>query len=183
VKLARAQVIADLVQGQLATLCVQLQVAGSIRRRRPEVGDLDLVLLPRPGQAEAIKARCRQKCAVVREGEQNCIYRLPASPEQALREPPELGWQIDLFFARPTQRDLLGEEPGNFGSLLLCRTGSKEHNIFLIEHAKALDEGLTWNPYRGVVNQKGQVIASETEEAIFTALKLPFVRPEDRERR
>lgn len=171
-KLARAIAIGLKISEQLAPMCEKIEIAGSIRRARPEVGDLDLVILPQPGQLAAIKARCASKCAVVRDGEQNCIYRLTLSDRTE--------FQIDVFFARPAVADLLNVAPGNFGTLLLCRTGSKEHNIFLVEHAKRC--GLRWNPYRGVINPANEVIASETEADIFQALELPFIKPEERER-
>ena len=171
-KLARAIVIGLKIQEQLAPLCERIEIAGSIRRARPEVGDLDLVILPKTGQRDAIKSRCASKCARVTDGEQNCIYRLQL--------PDLTQFQIDIFFARPAASDLLQSDPGNFGSLLLCRTGSKEHNIFLVEHAKRL--GLKWQPYRGVMDHGGQVLASETEADIFRALDLEFVPPERRER-
>lgn len=171
-KLARAIVIALKIQEQLAPLCERIEIAGSIRRARLEVGDIDLVILPQPGQLNAIKARCAQRCEVIRDGEQNCIYRLKLSDDASV--------QLDIFFARPAISDLLNTAPGNFGTLLLCRTGSTEHNIFLVEHAKRQD--LRWNPYRGVIDGQGNVLASETEEQIFTALNLPWIKPEDRER-
>lgn len=171
-KLARAIVIGLKIQEQLAPLCERIEIAGSIRRVRPEVGDLDLVILPKAGQLAAIKARCQQKCEAIRDGEQNCIYRVGLS-DQTL-------FQIDIFFARPAISDLLQTVPGNFGTLLLCRTGSKDHNIYLVEHAKRL--GLRWNPYRGVIDAQGKVLASESEEKIFKALDLPWIKPEDRER-
>lgn len=170
--LSRALVIAGKIQEQLAPLCERIEIAGSIRRARPEVNDIDLVILPRAGQLTAIKARCEQKCQGVRDGEQNCIYRLPL--------PDRTEIQLDLFFARPATSDLLNTAPGNFGTLLLCRTGSKEHNIYLVEHAKR--RGRRWNPYRGVMDGAGQVLASETELDIFTALDLPWIKPEARER-
>lgn len=171
-KLARAIVIALKIQEQLAPLCERIEIAGSIRRGRPEVGDVDLVILPKPEQLPAIKTRCAQKCETVRDGEQNCIYRLPLSDHTEI--------QLDIFFARPAVRDLLNTAPGNFGTLLLCRTGSKEHNIFLVEHAKRMN--LRWNPYRGVIDSAGNVLASETEEDIFKALDLSWIKPENRER-
>lgn len=171
-KLARALAIALKIQEQLAPLCERIEIAGSIRRVRPEVGDVDLVILPRPGQLPAIKQRCTQKCEVVRDGEQNCIYRLRLSDQTEL--------QLDIFFARPAVSDLLNTAPGNFGTLLLCRTGSKEHNIYLVEHAKR--QNLRWNPYRGLIDAHGTVVASETEADIFKALNLPWIKPEDRER-
>lgn len=160
------------IQEQLAPLCERIEIAGSIRRGRPEVNDVDFVILPRAGQFAAIKARCAQKCEVVRDGEHNCIYRLVLSDQTPL--------QLDVFFARPAVSDLLNTVPGNFGTLLLCRTGSKDHNIYLVEHAKRL--GLRWNPYRGVIGDGQQVVASETEVDIFKALGLPWISPESRER-
>ena len=170
--LKRAMAIGESVMNALAPHCERIEIAGSIRRQRPEVGDLDLVILPNPGKLDIIKARCAQRCARVTDGGQNCIYRMQL--------PDLTQFQIDLFFARPASRDLLQSMPGTFGTLLLCRTGSKEHNIWLVEHAKRL--GLTWNPYRGVIDAEGYVLASESEEEIFKALDLEFVPPEKRER-
>ena len=170
--LKRAMAIGESVMNALAPHCEQIEIAGSIRRQRAEVGDLDLVILPKPGKLDIIKARCAQRCARVTDGGQNCIYRMQL--------PDLTQFQIDLFFARPANRDLLQYVPSTFGTLLLCRTGSKEHNIWLVEHAKRL--GLTWNPYRGVIDAEGYVLASESEEEIFKALALEFVPPEKRER-
>lgn len=166
--LARAALIATKIAASLAPLCEKIEIAGSIRRARPLCGDIDLVILPRPGEQAAIKARCKQKCAVVIDGPQNCIYRMGDDT------------QIDIFFARHPVKELLQTIPGNFGSLLLCRTGSKEHNIYLVEHAKR--RGLQWKPYEGVFDEDGYCLASETEESIFDALNLGFVPPERRER-
>lgn len=167
----RALNLAEQIATALTPLCERIEIAGSIRRARPEVNDIDLVILPRPGQLQAIKDRCRVRCAAVTDGPQNCIFRLPLDVHSDI--------QLDLFFARPASRDLLASAPGNFGSLLLCRTGSKEHNIFLIEHAKRL--GRVWKPYEGVF--AGDTCwAAEEESEIFTALDLPWINPEERER-
>jgi DNA polymerase (family 10) len=171
-KFAQAMAIAMKIESNLAPFCERIQIAGSLRRQRAWVNDIDLVVLPRPGQTAALKARCLVNCTPVTDGEQNAIYRL------RLRDGTEV--QVDLFFARPPQVDLLAYEPGNFGTLLLCRTGSKEHNIFLVEHAKRL--GLVWRPYAGVFDAAGRCCAAEEEAEIFTALDLPWIAPEHRER-
>lgn len=163
-----AMPIAERIRAQLAPMCERIEIAGSLRRQRPNVNDIDLVILPKAGQLDAIKARCEQRCKVVKDGEQNYIVRLPND------------WQLDIFFARAAVKDLLQTVPGNWGTLLLCRTGSTAHNIFLVEHAKRL--GLTWNPYKGVLDADGYVIASEDEAEIFEALGLEFIAPERRER-
>jgi DNA polymerase (family 10) len=61
--------------------------------------------------------------------------------------------------------------------VVVCRTGSREHNIMLASIAKSL--GLHWNPQEGVFRGE-ELIASETEESIFSALGLDYERPEDR---
>ena len=166
--LPEARVMAEKIAAQLAPLCERIEIAGSIRRERPLCNDIDMVILPKGGKPDAIKARCEQQCTVVTDGPQNYIVRL------------KNGVQLDIFFTRPAYKDLLQTIPGNFGSLLICRTGSREHNIFLVEHAKRI--GLVWKPYQGVFDGEGYALAAEDEAGIFKALQLDFIPPEKRER-
>lgn len=171
--LRRAYLLADRIKTELALFCDRIEIAGSIRRAREHVNDIDLVILPKAGQIQAIKDRCLRKSTLVRDGDQNFIVRLPNDV------------QLDLFFARPEVRELLWTLPCNWGSILLCRTGSKEHNIMLCDRAK--DMGLKWDPYRGLLGPSqvdgplDKVIAAETEESIFEALGMTFIPPVMRE--
>lgn len=183
-KLYDAMTLAERIQRELGPLCDQCAIAGSIRRARPEVNDIDLVILPKRGQLDAIKARCKQKCRVITDGRQNFIC--------ALRMPDKSEFQLDIFFAHGGRDDLLEPMPTNFGTLLLCRTGSKEHNVKLCAYAKSL--GMKWSPYLGLLAGGewqirgsaeeyigGKIIASETEEKIFEALGMKVVPPALRE--
>lgn len=134
IPLSSADKYAKRLMDILGPFCDKIAVAGSIRRRRPVVGDIDLVILAK--DPEIVKARCRQTCSVVTNGVQNFICMTST------------GVQIDIFFARYPQNELFVKLPGTFGSLLLCRTGAVAHNIYLVEHAKTL--GLKWDPYAGV---------------------------------
>jgi DNA polymerase (family X) len=171
-----AERLAYQVAAALNPFCDQIEIAGSIRRRRPHVGDIDLVVLPKAGQLEALKERCKRNTKVLTDGDQNLIVQLKTTGDEPV--------QLDIFIAQPEAREMFEVTPTNFGSLLLCRTGSKEHNIYLIEHAKRL--GLVWNPYHGVFGPDGtgrtKLRASATEAEIFSALKLDFIPPEKRER-
>lgn len=171
IPLAKADRLAERIVAELAPFCSAIQVAGSIRRRRPFVGDVDIVCLPHPGQTLALVARARLATTLVRGGAQEQVLRL--------RD----GTQLDLWIANQPTADLLDARPTNFGSLLLCRTGSREFNIWLIEHAKRM--GLKWNPHHGVFRSTGNrsdCLASATEEDIFRILDLDFIPPERRER-
>jgi len=157
---------------ELAPFCERIEIAGSIRRRRPEVNDVDIVVLPAAGAEANLRARCKQNASVIREGPQMMELRCGGGRAQA-------HFQLDLWIAARPGGDLFSKTPTNFGSLLLCRTGSKDHNIWLVTHAKLM--GLAWNPHWGV-SCNGALVASDTEENIFKALALDFIKPEDRER-
>ncbi len=81
------------------------------------------------------------------------------------------GFQVDIYRARPE----------TWGVILLVRTGSKEHNVKLCTLARS--KGLKLSASEGLVTQGGfgQIIASRTEEEIFTALGLEYVEPSNRE--
>lgn len=161
----KARRYADHIATALQPFCTRLEIAGSIRRLRDYCGDIDIVAEPR--DEASLRARIAKAAHLIQNGPQNIHFRL------------ENGIEVQVFLARPTATDLLETKPGNWGSLFLLRTGSREHNIYLLERAKAL--GLRWSTHEGVFDG-AKLIASESEEAIFDALKLPFIEPRLRQR-
>jgi DNA polymerase (family 10) len=154
--------------GALMPLCHRLAIAGSVRRVRPHCGDLDLVALPR--DRDLLLERLRMNCTVTEAGERNITAVM------------EDGWPIGLYLAHGgIEPDMLGEgaAPSNFGALLLCRTGSKEFNVWFCQQAAA--KGLKYSPYQGVLRD-GKVIAGAEEEDVFHALGMAYIQPEARER-
>jgi DNA polymerase/3'-5' exonuclease PolX len=147
--------------------CERIHVAGSIRRGRPYPNDIDIVLIPRAGMESEMRARIFERTTPISDGPKNLICRL--------RD----GTQLDVFFAHAGTHDLLTHEPTNWGSVLLCRTGSKDHNIKLASRAREL--GLKWETMRGIVGPDGKVLASATEQEIFECLKMDYVEPANRE--
>lgn len=173
--LPRIRAIADKVVAALAPLCERIEIAGSIRRGRALVGDIDLVILPK--DRAAIRAKLVPACNVLADGPQNLLVDWPLGRTERL--------QLDIFFAHDGVGDFFAREPSNWGTLLLCRTGSKEFNIWFAQQAQRA--GLHWNPYRGLTRQKGlsqqsEVIAAATEDDLFKALEITPIKPEVRER-
>src|SRR4029077_1815907 len=80
---------------------------------------------------------------------------------------------------RGTQVDVRVVAAHQLGAARLYFTGSKGHNIKLRQ--RALARGWTLNEYALSEIEGGRVIASETEEAIYEALGLPFIPPVLRE--
>ncbi len=172
--LSKADRFAEKIVSELKPLCEKIEVAGSIRRRRPVVGDIDLVILPK--YKPAVQARCKRNALkVIMDGEINLIVELSN------------GVQLDIFFAHGQEKDLFGVvNESTWGTLLLCRTGSKDFNIWIANTAAR--KGFHWNPYLGIhghppsPGEPAPIIASETEEDIFKVLGLDYITPEARER-
>ncbi len=133
--------------------------AGSLRRAKETVGDLDL-LATGPGAAEALEK------FVVHPRVHEVLGKGPnkASIKFGLE-----GLQVDL-------RALATE---SYGAALLYFTGSKEHNIVLRLRAQKM--GLTLNEYSLARLDDNTPVASATEEEIYGVLGLDWIPPELRE--
>jgi len=164
-KLEEAGLLADQIVHAIEHLCDpgKIQVVGSIRRKRSEVHDIDIVLIPQSWMWNTIIQRLKNTMLadVIKAGPELVTLKIPRS---TLTETI----QVDIYKARPE----------TWGVLLLIRTGSKEHNIKLCSRAKSM--GLMLSAAQGVIKD-GKVIASRTEEEIFAALGLAYVEPKDRE--
>lgn len=167
-ELVKTRKLAERIREELAPFCDRIEIAGSIRRRCPLVGDIDIVALPKPGQFLALQARAREATAPIREGDQEIVLRLAN------------GIQLDLWIAQHASADFYDPKPGNFGSLLVCRTGSTSFNMHLVDEAKK--KGYRWNPHHGIFDGHGKCLAAAEEADIFRMLDLDFVKPEDRSR-
>ena len=133
--------------------------AGSLRRAKETVGDLDL-LVTGPGAAEALEK------FVVHPRAHEVLGKGPnkASIKFGLE-----GLQVDL-------RALAAE---SYGAALLYFTGSKEHNIVLRSRAQKM--GLTLNEYSLARLDDNAPVASLTEEELYGVLGLDWIPPELRE--
>lgn len=169
-QLAYADKCAAKAMEWLGQFAVKAEIAGSVRRRRPECSDLDVVMIPKWRELKDLMG-------VV-------IKRQNLAADEIRRRVKAEGWtmrsdgeEIMSFTAGPVQTDVFFTTAEAWGSVLLCRTGSQQHNIRLAEKAKAL--GGKWHPTRGLYLH-GRVIG-ESEEAIFEALGLAWVAPAERE--
>jgi len=151
--LQRAQTIAENITERLSPYC-RIQVAGSVRRKKPAVKDIDFVLIPSDpwNLNQVIKGLGTMKAG----GDK--LKRLIVA-----------GVQVDLYFAT--------EE--TWATLFLIRTGSAQNNIRLATLAKKKGWQLKANG-DGLFDDHGQRIAGDTEESIFEALGIPYQRPEER---
>jgi len=153
-ELQGAQKIADEVVKQLSPYCKKIEVAGSVRRQKPWVNDIDICLIPSDpwNLHREIGGLGPAKVSG------NKIMRVMVGSVQ-----------VDIYVA--------SEE--TWATLLLIRTGSAENNIRLATLAKKRGWHLAASG-EGLFNENGQRIAGDTEESIYEALDLPWQRPEER---
>ncbi|MEM8866120.1 MAG: DNA polymerase/3'-5' exonuclease PolX [Planctomycetota bacterium] len=148
----------------------QLKPAGSYRRGKETVGDLDFLV--DADDVDAVMDRLAEY-----DGVAEVIAR--GSTKMSVRLNSNL--QVDLRVV-PSE---------SFGAALQYFTGSKEHNVVLRGMAK--DRGLRlneWGVFRETDGEepadsptRGEQVAGETEEDVYAALKLPWFPPELREAR
>jgi DNA polymerase (family 10) len=134
----------------------EIAVAGSYRRRKETVGDLDIVVVTARGP-EIIERFVSYEDVV------QVLARGPTRSSVVLRN----GVQVDLRAV----------SAANYGAALMYFTGSKTHNIALRGIAAA--RGLKLNEY-GLFDGTHR-IAARTEEEIYGAFGLPYIEPELRE--
>jgi DNA polymerase (family 10) len=139
--------------------------AGSLRRGKETVGDLDLLVTLGDGHTSQKHVDALAKHILEFPG----IDQTLAHGENKVSFTLENGLQVDVR--------LLEKE--SFGAALLYFTGSKEHNVSL--RGRANDMGLTLNEYALATLKGEKPVARRTEEEIYAKLKLDYVPPELRE--
>jgi DNA polymerase (family 10) len=164
-KLLEATQIANELIGKLRPLCDRVEVAGSIRRGRANVHDIDIVAIP---NEEKI-------LAAGYFGRQHLIGSLASSGQ-----PIKSGQAIASFVFNDINVDIYWATHSSWGTLLLIRTGSKQHNIKLCTLAKSRGWQLKASG-EGLFDAYKRRIAGNDEEGILTALGLPFLPPGERE--
>ncbi len=139
--------------------------AGSLRRGRDTIGDVDLLVTMRPGREK------QKDVDAVAEH----ILKYPGI-DQTLAHGEN---KVSVLLGNGLQVDVRMLAKENFGAALLYFTGSKAHNVGL--RGRALDMGWTLNEYALTTVKGGKVVAGKTEEEIYAKLGLDYIEPELRE--
>jgi len=161
--IATAWQLADQLVAMLkrSKLCKKVEIAGSLRRRKETIGDIDLL------------ATSDQAVEVMQ------LFCTAPGVERVLGKGLT---KSSVILKAGIQADLRVVEPEVFGAALQYFTGSKEHNIRL--RSLAQQKGITINEYgafEGTPENKGKRIAAATEEDVYAAVGVPWMAPELRE--
>ncbi len=136
----------------------RVTAAGSLRRGKETIGDLDLLLISSDVETVAAHVLAYPEVAEkLARGENKVTVRL------------KNGMQVDVR--------ILGKK--SYGAALLYFTGSKAHNIAL--RAIAKDKGWKLSEYTLETIKGGRWVSGRTEEEVYAKLGLPYIEPELRE--
>lgn len=176
------QVAAELCRA-LKPACERLIVAGSLRRRKPTVGDIEILYISKTEirqdpcdmfatikvnlcdelisglEKSGIMARRKNVNGSVMYGQKNKLMQHVAT-----------GMPVDLFAATAV----------NWWNYLVCRTGPAESNTRIAMAAQ--NRGWKWNPYGPGFSHRrtGERRPMNSEEEVFTFVGLPYAIPEGR---
>ncbi len=168
-RLGRAETIVETLLAELADVpgLRSIQPAGSFRRRRETIGDLDLLAeTDRPAELVERFTSLGSVESVIAKGPHKAAVRLLRGP------------QVDLMIM----------PPGEAGTYLIHFTGSKEHNVRLRGMARDIGWSLSEKGYLRLGEDGEPAPAAElrtfaTETDAYAFLGLPYIEPELREDR
>jgi DNA polymerase (family 10) len=151
--------------GQKGDIVEFVTAAGSFRRGKETIGDIDLVVTMKPKH---------DRQADVDEVAEH-ILKYPGI-DQTLAHGEN---KVSIVLGNGLQVDVRLLEKDSLGAALLYFSGSKEHNVVL--RGRAREMGWTLNEYALTTLKSGRFVAGKTEHDIYAKLQLDYIEPELRE--
>lgn len=176
-----ADLVAIALRAVLHPFCERIEIAGSLRRGKRFVGDIEILLVPKLQKisndffnesTQDMAAACLD--SLLNRGviakRANSLGRFTWGPSNKLGVHVESGIPVDFF----------STIEANWWVSLVIRTGSKETNLELTTGAQRM--GRTLHAYgSGVeVNATGEILHAHSEEEVFDLCGRPYKKPEDR---
>lgn len=162
----------------MSPYCQRVEIAGSIRRGRLEVKDIEICAIPtwaeRPGadlfgtpEASNILHEWAMKCGSavrwIKPGVDEIIDWQPKPEGKYWRGLLPCGVKLDLFLARPE----------NWGAIFLIRTGSAPFSEAVVTHAKRIGKRCVNSQF----TVDGEPVPTPEEADVFALLNLRYVEP------
>lgn len=185
---AAAIAAAKVIVEALKPFCLRLIVAGSLRRRKQEVGDVEILYVPK------IEFRAQQITTLFGEEKvddvsvnlvdralENLITAGTIAKRENVLDRETWGPKIKLAIhvASGIPVDFFSTVERSWFNYLVCRTGSAETNTRIASSAKR--KGWKWCPYSpGFQRADGRLVAVTSEREVFQLSGLPYLEPHER---
>ena len=163
--LAEALAVAEEIKSKLEVHCERIEIAGSIRRQREMVGDIELVAVPtRPTD-------------LLGEFVHGVPTALDAFFAGANFKPDKDGDRYKAFNYGSWKVDLYTPTADRWGLRLLVSTGSRAFNVWVIEALRSRNYRMVGGQ---IVDGLSRPVPTPEEQDVFRLLELPFIEPTDR---
>lgn len=170
-QLERAKAIAEKIKALLESSCEKVVIAGSIRRQKPEVGDIELLIIPKyVAGVDMLDAKIKTLIQLdVLDYRLNKRGSAIYGPKNKLLRHVESGIGVDIFSTT--------EEC--WPVALVVRTGGKISNMKIA--TRALERGMRFHAYgRGFTRADGSELICQSEADVFRAVGLAYREPWER---
>lgn len=186
--LSKARTKAETLVEQMRPFCERLEIAGSIRRKKPDVKDIEIVAIPKMEVATVEDESCdlfgnspqliqsinklhlwaTQMSGIrwIKTGTPSIVDWQPKTEGKYWRGLIDDEIKLDLFLARPE----------NFGVIFVIRTGSAQFTTALVTYARRIGMPVQ----DGMLTRGGKSLDTFEERDVFRILKLDYVEPPDR---
>jgi DNA polymerase/3'-5' exonuclease PolX len=187
---AHALTIADSLVGMLRPACERIEIAGSLRRQKPEVRDIELVAVARfeerpaddlwasPETHDVLEERVAELLSLdVVEARLVENHRADGSVDLQTKLGPSfkalvcLGMPVDLFVVRP---------PATWGCIFALRTGPGDWNTRLVMDCKAIGRRVEGGQVQRWAGSSWATVPTPEETDFFAALGQPWIEPAER---
>jgi DNA polymerase/3'-5' exonuclease PolX len=158
-KLEQIKIIAEEVKSTLAPYCKRIEIAGSIRREKPECKDIEIVCIPDKSGVPLM----------------NHLLRLVDSVDLMFKKN---GQKYKKFLYDGIWVDLFITDDIHWGLTYLIRTGSKEFNIKMVERLKKF--GYTMKDGELLAGKNKLKVYAPAEIDIFELVEMYFIEPKNR---
>lgn len=205
-QLSQATTIANDLHTQLSSACVRLDIAGSVRRGKADVGDLELVAIPSTGEFTVPDLWGNPAQRVPVNHLDDALVTLFAGGQWSLARDPDTrrplrngpAWKKLQHTATGLLCDLFITDRRRYGYTFTIRTGPSEFSKALVSRALIrkmfFKDGLLHNHAPVYVERNGRrevspceagercvrIIPTPEELDLFQALGLPYIEPKDR---
>jgi DNA polymerase (family 10) len=176
-----ARKVADELAAELTPRCEQVCVAGSLRRGKADVGDIEILYVPRLGQVRMPGELFPRNGSLADELIEQWLTRRVLTKRPNVNGATTWGAQnkLAVHAASGVPVDLFATTAACWFVALVVRTGPKESNTALA--ASALRRGMQLHAY-GVleVTATGEQIIPQSEREVFERLGVPYREPAQR---
>lgn len=160
---AKAYEIALKVLEELKPHCIRIEIAGSLRRKKSDIGDIELVLTPLPYSTGLLESGLASVVNRWKKVKGDLEYGKTKYTQRILPE----GIKLDLFIA----------EKDNWGLIFAMRTGPAEYSH------KVLANGWVHQGFKsqdGYLYRNGEKYEVREEKDLFRLIGIPYTEPENR---